>query len=462
MKSKIIALLLAVFAFVSCTDEDLQNVAFEKDLITVDAEAQSVTVYIKANCPWYISTDAERAYATSTYGEGNAIIEIAVMRNVTYDEGNYIFTLTSGNGKEQATLLIVQEPQIKMEYTTDGPVPAEGGNYSITLNTNDDVVCTELPEWVTHVSGRGLSKHTYTFECQANRTGEPRYGSVLFTGRKDEYVINIKQDSFTPDSVYTDIPDKFLEGLTVYKFPMQVTPVFADLGKLQATVTNNGKAWFDNGNICIQVPEYGKYTLTVYSLEKLVYKQTFTVQPVEAVLYVANNQDFCLGQTAKFTDSNCTLTFDNPQMVQRQADGSYKFIREGSLHVTAVNQYSGDFNTITVHVARVVLKMESSRVTSGANMNQVSILFSATGYDIENYKFYLTETGSNVQLDAQSGTAGMNGSQTLSGLQTFYYRTSEEAVSVLEPEPVRYLLDKYTLNFTATINGTSYSTSKKF
>lgn len=450
MKFRIITLLMVVFGLYACEDEDVQYVSFEENLITIDAEAQSVSVHIKANCPWFISSDTDRAYATSTYGEGNSIVEIAVYRNATYDQGNYTFTLTSENGQERATLLIVQDARIKMEYKTDGNVPAEGGNYNIYMTTNDDIRCTDMPDWVTHVSSRALDTRTFILECMANRTGSPRHASIVFTGRKDEYIVNIKQESYTPESVDIKIPTSLVEGLKTYKFPLAVSPLYADLSKLEATISEGATVKIENEAIFLDFQQYGTYSLAVYSQEKLVHKQEITVQPVEPVLNVENNSSYCLGQTIDLTDKNCSLHFNYPNMVQKQADGTYKLIREGTLQITSTNNYSNEKKRATINIERVVLKMESSRVTQGGSQNLVSLLYSATSFDMSQYKFYLVDRQTGQSLDVEEGTSHA------AGLQTLYYRTSSESVPLTVEDPVQYVLNKYILNFTTTINGKNY------
>ena len=61
MIKKILYLMLAVVCFTACQEEELQEVSFNKDLLTVGMEAQTLTVEVTANCPWYFSTDSERA-----------------------------------------------------------------------------------------------------------------------------------------------------------------------------------------------------------------------------------------------------------------------------------------------------------------------------------------------------------------------------------------------------------------
>ena len=456
MKFRIITLLMAVIALYACEDEDLQHVSFEQNLITVDAEAQSISVLVKADCPWFLSSDTDRAYATTTYGESNDIVEIVVYRNATFEQGNYTFTLTSENGQERATLLIVQDARIKMEYSTDDCVPAEGGNFNIYMSTNDNVRCTDTPEWVTHVSGRAVESHTFVLECKDNRTGLPRHASIVFTGKKDEYVINIKQDSYTPEKVDVKIPSSLVEGLIPYKYTVSMTPVYADWSKLQPEISGGATARIEKESVILEFPRFGTYTLSIYSMGNLLYKQDITVHPTEAVLNVSDKTSVCLGQAIDLTDDNCSLRFDNPSLVQFQADGTHKFIREGQLQITSINDYSNDKVSATVDIERVVLNIESFRTNSGANADHVSILFSATGYDIAQYQFYLTDNQTGHALDFQDGV-GVG-----TGMQTLYYRTANESVPVTVDDPVRYVLDKYTLHLVTTIAGDSYHFKKKF
>ena len=66
------------------------------------------------------------------------------------------------------------------------------------------------------------------------------------------------------------------------------------------------------------------------------------------------------------------------------------------------------------------------------------------------YKFYLVDRQTGQSLDVEEGS-----SQAV-GLQTLYYRTSAEAVPLTVEDPVQYVLNKYILNFTTTINGKNY------
>lgn len=457
MKKLLSLLFLFCTVWTACQDDDMQEVAFETEQIMVDAEAQSVTVTVQANCPWYLSSDSERAYATSTYGEGTTIIDIVVFKNSSYETGQYTFTLTSEDGSDKATLVVVQDARIKMEISTDGDVPPTGGNYSIYLNTNDAVRCTDIPEWVTHVSSRAVEKQTFILECKPNRTGSPRHATIIFTGKKDDYPVNIKQDSYTPESADFKIPNMLTEGLITYKYPVTILPVYADWSKLYPELTDGGRVWIEKENVYMEFPAYGEYTLSVYAAEKLVHKQTISVKPVDAVLNIEDGARVCVGENVVLSDDNCSLRFSDNSLVSKQGDGSYTFVREGKLTIKATNDWSSDMRSATVHIEKVVLDVESTRTTVSDGKNFVSVLFTARGADIGDYRFYLTENGfGNDPIELKTGSSDGQ------GVKTLYYRTPSESFANSTDDPVAAFFAKYTLHFEADINGKLVHLKKNF
>ena len=457
MKQRILYLLMAVFALAGCQEDEMQEVAFTSDMITVGPEAQTLSVEIQANCPWYIKSLSDRAYASCTYGEGSTIIEIMVMKNATYEAVEHLFTLTSENGEDVEELLIAQDARIKMEIDVDGDIPADGGYYNIYMNTNDNVQCTDYPDWITHVMSRAIQEKTFTLECKANRTGKPRYAALVFTGKNDEYVVNVKQDSYTPTSISMIVPEQLVEGLKTYSFDMEVKPMYADLTKLEITMSNKGKAWISNNQMFMEFPQYGTYTLTIFAKDKLIHQQNIEVKPIEAVLNVEDNEEICLGDFINLTNEHCSLTFSSDNMVQKQSDGSYRFVREGEMTIMATNRYSDLKKKVKVKVSQVVLNIESERVTAAGNKNRVYLVYSARGCDMKNYEFYLTDNKYPAQkLEVTNGTIKD------SGIQTVFYSPAEELVDAGFANPVRQVLDRYTLHFVTTINGKQYHIKKNF
>ena len=463
MMQKIVFLLMILFCMTACQDEMVQEVSFDNEMITVGAEAQTVTVEVTANCPWYIKTESQRAYASSTYGEGSSYVDIVIFKNGEYEYAEHVFTLTSEDGTGHATLTIKQDPRIKMEITSDGVIPAEGGYFNIYMSTNDEVSCTDYPEWVTHVISISIKDKNFVLECKDNRTGSPRYATVVFTGREEEYAVNIKQDSYTPTGISLNIPESLVDGLGEYCYKMDVVPVYADWNKLDITLTkedisgSKSEVWTKGEYIHFRFEKYGTYTLTIYANETLVLKQNMTVHPVDAVLTVADGEDVCVGDIIMLSDENCSLEFSNKSLVQKQSDGSYRFINEGDLTVTATNHFSGKKKTATIKVSNVVLNIETTRVTAAGDKNKVYVLYSARGCDMTGYQFYLTETKYPAQqLEVMEDTVSNN------KMQTVYYSPSEEWVDASEEYPLRYVLDKYTLHFETTIKGVKHHIKKNF
>ena len=457
MKHRILYLLIAAFALTGCQEDEMQDVAFTNDIMTVGPEAQTISIEIQANCPWYIKGQSDRAYASSTYGEGNTIIEITVMKNATYEPIEHLFSLISENGQDAEQLLITQEARIKMEINVKGDIPADGGYHNIYMNTNDNVKCTDYPDWITQVVSRAIKEKTFTLECKANRTGKPRYATLVFTGKNDEYVVNVKQDSYTPTSVSLRIPDQLVEGLKTYSFDMEVKPLYADLSKIEMSLSNKGKVWIKDNQLMMEFPQYGKYTLTIFAKDKLIHQQDIDVKPIEAVLNVTDGEEICLGDFIYLTNEHCSLTFSNDNMIQKQSDGSYRFVSEGEMTIMATNRYSDRKKKATIKVSQVVLNIDTERVTAAGNKNRVHLVYSAKGCDMKDYEFYLTDNKFPTQkLEVVQGIVRDY------GVSTILYSPSEELVDAGFANPVRQVLERYTLHFIATINGTKYHVKRNF
>ena len=457
MKKTILFLLMAVFFLAGCREDKLQDVAFSDEMITVGAEAQKLTIEIQANCPWYIKTNSDSAYATSTYGEGNSLIEIVVLKNATYEPTEHLFTLTSEDGNDKAELLITQEARIKMEIVTNGNIPAEGGYYNIYMNTNDNIKCSEYPEWITYVASRAVKEKTFVLECMANRTGKPRYATLVFTGRNEEYAVDVKQDSYTPTGATVRVPNDLIDGLITYKFQIDVIPVYADWSKLDISLSNGAKHWIEEDRLYMEFPDYGVYTLTIFANEKMIHQQDINVHPIDPTLLVENGEKICLGDFLNLTDKNSTLSFSNNNLVQKQNDGSYRFIREGELTITATNNYSGKKKSVKVKISRVILSVETERVTASGDKNRVSLVYSARGCDMKDYEFYLTDKKYPAhKIEPVEGTV------TGAGVQTVYYSPSSELVEATLSDPVMEVLNKYTLHFITYINGEKHHVLSDF
>ena len=320
MKKFLFFMFSLLFLATSCTEDSLQEVSFGTSEIRVGTEAQTLMVSVVANCPWVISGGSDRAYFNSLTGTNSSTLELVIFRNSSFDERRHEFVLTSEDGSSSARLVVIQDARIKMEMSSDGIVPAKGGNFNVYLNTNDNIDVTDVPEWVTYVSGRAVEKHTYTLECMPNRTGKPRTGNVVFTGRHDTHQMTIKQDSYTPDSIQVHVPASLIDGLGTYRYQVSMFPVYSDEDKLTPVLEgpSGSTAEIDGGYLSLSFTQFGEYDLSIFSSSRKVWSKKITVWPTEAVINFNDGDEVCLGDVAVISDEHCSLRFSNNGIVQKQ------------------------------------------------------------------------------------------------------------------------------------------------
>ena len=148
---------------------------------------------------------------------------------------------------------------------------------------------------------------------------------------------------------------------------------------------------------------------------------------------------------------------DGIKELQKQNDGTYRFIREGTLTVTAVNKFSGLKKSVSVTIRRIIIQLESYRITASGDKNLVSLVYSAKGCDFKDYEFYLVDRRNYTGM-IEHTTGKVSGS----GMQIAYYSPSAEMVEATVADPVSTLLSRYTVHFIGYINGEKHHVFQNF
>lgn len=86
-------------------------------------------------------------------------------------------------------------------------ISPEGGNFTITANTNIDDIEIQKPDWISIITlnNRSLEKRQFNFTVMENTEGHERTGTVKIGKNEMCSNIHIKQESYLPTSF--SVPD---------------------------------------------------------------------------------------------------------------------------------------------------------------------------------------------------------------------------------------------------------------
>lgn len=348
--------LLMALLLASCSKDDPQSVSITADVQELPRTGGPVTLSIKANCDWTLSGYRKEA------GSGDKTITCNVARNAGYDILTHTFTLTSSDGTSKSSAYVKQDSRKGLEIGfTIKEVPAEGGDFSVDINTNDEVEVTDCPDWMTFVSSRALKKYKYTFNAKANETGMARHGIVELNGKETKGRFIVEQPPLELTSVkFSRKPDLLYTGQEV-TLGILPEPEFADLSGLSVKAhcgENNISCTLLNREITFKTHIAGMYTFDFYNGKKLLHTDSIKVLKGD-INITLNHPGTCLvGDILEVgldvPADGCTLdVLCAPGVLEMLDDGRYAVRKEGSITFVATNTLTGREDRETVNAVLV-------------------------------------------------------------------------------------------------------------
>ena len=199
--------------------------------------------------------------------------------NSEYDQRSCIITVSSIDNSSIAILKIYQKE--KKGFILDGlsdiskEISPEGGNFTITANTNIDDIEIQKPDWIsiTTLNNRSLEKRQFNFTVMENTEGHERTGTIKI-GKNEMYSnIHIKQESYLPTSF--SVPDLknvlFSIGKMIYD--IYIEPSYADISKLSVKSSDESVCipFFENGKLVLDFKKYGSTKISVLCGNKVLF-----------------------------------------------------------------------------------------------------------------------------------------------------------------------------------------------
>ena len=161
-----------------------------------DAEGAKKIVDVLSNMEWTVESDAQWCSVSPSKGEGNATL---VVEAPPYTGRTLRETSVTVKGAEglSAVLTVTQNGVDFFEVNpTEVEVGADGGEFSISVESSSKYSISVIPDWISKVSDTG---NTLTFKASANGSTEARSAEIVFVnGKKEELRTHIKQAGSPP------------------------------------------------------------------------------------------------------------------------------------------------------------------------------------------------------------------------------------------------------------------------
>ena len=146
------------------------------------AEGGSFTIEVKSNIDYSFDIDVPWIHQVTTRSMTTKTATFSVDANEDTRKREGSVTVRSALGSEKVT--VYQEaagPSIVLSAESVA-LKTEGGTFSVDVNTNVDVTMSiaEGAEWLSEVTTRSMSTHTYTFQATANESTDMRTGRITF------------------------------------------------------------------------------------------------------------------------------------------------------------------------------------------------------------------------------------------------------------------------------------------
>lgn len=279
MRSTILFLLLFLFIGCSSNNEDKQYVELSLGELEVGEEGAESLVEISANCKWTAQSDNKNVTLPIQQGEGGTKLSFKVSANSVYDQRSYTITVTSIDNSSIAILKIHQKE--KKGFILDGSsdiskeIPAEGGTFTITANTNIDDIEIQKPDWVsiTSLNDRSLEKKLFHFTVMENTEGHERTGILKIGKNEMSSNIQIKQVAYLPTSFNVHDFKNVLFSIGRVAYDISVEPSYADISGLSVKSSDESVCVpsFENNKLVLDFKKYGSTEISIFCGDKALF-----------------------------------------------------------------------------------------------------------------------------------------------------------------------------------------------
>ena len=161
------------------------------------AEGGSFTIEVKSNVEYGFEVGADWIHQADTKSLTTKTTTFTVDVNDDARKREGTVTVKSALGSEKITIYQeAAEPSVILS-TESVSVPADGGSFTVDVNTNVDVTMgiTSGADWLSEVSTKAMSTHSYSFLAAPNESRNAREGKIAFNNEASgmEAIVTVTQ-----------------------------------------------------------------------------------------------------------------------------------------------------------------------------------------------------------------------------------------------------------------------------
>ena len=172
------------------------------------AEGGSFTIEVKANIDYSFEIEGSWIHKTTTRSMTTRTTTFTVDKNDDTRRREGSVTVKSSLGSEKVT--IYQEATAPSIILSADKVPlgTEGGTFTVDVNTNVDVtmVISAGSDWLSEVTTKAMSTHSYTFQATANESYDVREGVISFKNEEHGIEARVTVTQMQKDAIVVTQP----------------------------------------------------------------------------------------------------------------------------------------------------------------------------------------------------------------------------------------------------------------
>ncbi len=159
----------------------------ESGKVTLSSDASVFSLTFTSSAKWTITVPGAASWCSVSVNEGgagDALVQLKVTANDSYDERNASLTIKAGNvsktfvvAQKQRDAILVSSSKVEIEE--------DGGTFDIVVRSNVDVKYSISggSRWLEEIpAGRSLKESVYSFRAAENESGSSRVAEITFTG----------------------------------------------------------------------------------------------------------------------------------------------------------------------------------------------------------------------------------------------------------------------------------------
>ena len=172
------------------------------------ADGGSFTIEVKANISYVFEINGDWIHQTTTKAMSTKTTTFTVDKNEDTRKRESSVTVKSSLGSEKVTIYQEASAPSIILSADSVPVGTGGGTFTVDINTNVDVsmAITAGADWLSEVTTKAMSTHSYTFEAAANESNDPREGKISFKNEEHGIEATVTVTQMQKDAIIVAQP----------------------------------------------------------------------------------------------------------------------------------------------------------------------------------------------------------------------------------------------------------------